>query len=272
MGYAEIEERFAIESLYADARRQDAIRSFLKVAEAKLESDVCLLSRGSLARGDFCRHSDIDLILLTGSLKSDWRAVIEKMQEIVSYPISVQLWSPSTPSDKINSLHVWYSVSQCQYLAGNRDLFHYCKLRWLKLLSRLDGKLLICLHNSDPRRHKGLMRRTSPLSFNVKRGRGGIVDYEFAHLVTMWLELGPGASDLQYNLIHVSRSCFKYLFVLKSFLHEIFDFPCDSSARLFELEDSLINIPSIFHKSFIIDVQERHLTIIEKLKHTLTGD
>jgi UTP:GlnB (protein PII) uridylyltransferase len=272
MNSPEFEVSLAKETAKAYARRSVVFESLSIKAHAKLKDDMCLLVRGSLARGDFCSYSDVDLILLVSDEKNRGLDITQLLRSKVPYAVSLQTWLPSTPSEKLGSLHTWFSVSQCCYLAGDAELFVACHTSWLALLTRLDGNFLCEIYDSDPKRHQGMRDKASPLSYNVKRGRGGIVDYEFSNLVSLWLKLKNRHSPLQLSLINLSQHCFQYLFLLKSYLHTVFQCSCESSVRLFEHEGMDADVPYIFSRKHIVEMQERHSEAIEALKRTLTGD
>ena len=271
MQYPEFQESFAKEIFRAHARRFAVIQSLIREAQTNLEAGTCLLARGSLARGDFCHYSDVDLILLVPSQKHERLNITEQLRSKVQYPISFQTWLPSTPSERLKSLHIWFSVSQCCYIAGDIELFRNSQFSWLELLVSLNGNFLRDIYDLDPKRHQGMRNRSSLFSYNVKRGRGGIVDYEFSRLISLWLELKNIYSPLQLSLINLSQRCFKYLFLLKSYLHEVFECSCESSARLLELKGNT-GVPYIFSQQHIVEMQEQHSRIIGALKQTLTGD
>ncbi len=272
MQYPEFKASFAKEISRARARRCAVIQSLFMEAHTNLKSGTCLLARGSLARGDFCDYSDVDLILLVPSQKHERLNVTEQLRSKVPYPVSFQTWLPSTPSERLESLHIWFSVSQCCYIAGDIELFFNCRFSWLELLASLNGNFLRDVYDSDPKRHQGMRNKSSPFSYNVKRGRGGIVDYEFSRLISLWLKLKNGCSPLQLSLIKLSQYCFKYLFLLKSYLHEVFECSCESSARLLEGKGTDTDIPHLFSQEHILEMQEQHFRAIEALKQTLTGD
>jgi UTP:GlnB (protein PII) uridylyltransferase len=267
----EFEVSFAREMAGARARRHAVLQSLFAEAHPKLKSGACLMARGSLARGDFCPYSDIDLVLLVPDEKYRRSNIPERLRAKVPYAVSSQTWLPSTPREKSGSLHVWFSVSQCRYLAGDVGLFVNCRAGWLELLARLGGDFLCDMYDSDPKRHQGMRDKASPFSHNVKRGRGGIVDYEFSRLVSLWLGLKHRGSPLQASLIRLSRGCFEYLFLLKSYLHETFKCSCESSTRLRELKRAGASVPDLFSEERILEIQDRHSRAVEVLKYTLKG-
>lgn len=175
--------------------------------------------RGSVARGDFCRHSDIDLVLIGRRVGEDERlAMLEVLQPLstqVGRRLSLVVWNDSTP----DSLDFWLGASEGCFVAGDRHVLARHRLRWQERLRALPIETLFRIRADDPRRSWYPMERDSPLGMNLKRARGGFIDTHFVSLLCRALRMRDVASDEYAPLFRESARIAGQLLAIRSALH-----------------------------------------------------
>src|SRR5262249_7818189 len=144
--------------------------------------------RGSLARGDSCKHSDVDLVLIGREIDDDERlAMIERLcplSALLGRAISLDGWSESR-----STIEFWVGAFECRFLAGDRRLFAWHRQRWSERLRALPIQSLFTMRASDPRRSWYPRERHSALGMNLKRAPGGLIDARFVSLLHRTLRL-----------------------------------------------------------------------------------
>ena len=214
---------FALASRAAFRHSQRTAQRVLCMLRARAEripkADLVVAVRGSAARGDFCRFSDIDMLILAEPSMESSVAHVHSAIQALPWPISIQFWSLADSSFK-RYLLFWSSLIQMRYVAGDFNMF--CRLRQcvrgeLRTLSPSD---LLLLHSNDLRRHTEYFDAESPHSYNIKRGLGGVVDNDFVRVLCCH----PCFSSLStYNrlpLLRNSKQALQALTLIKALLHE----------------------------------------------------
>jgi predicted nucleotidyltransferase len=195
-------------------------RIFTRVAESlSTEFDGTIAVRGSLAQGGFCRHSDIDLVLVGRSVEDDERlAVLDQLEPLcasLGRRISLVAWHDATP----DTLEFWLGATECRFVGGDVRVFAMHRDRWDERLRALPLETLFAMRASDPRRCWYPTARNSPLGLNLKRACGGLVDAQFVSLLRRALRLRGIVFDDCAPLIRESARIGTRLLAIRSALH-----------------------------------------------------
>lgn len=249
-----------------------AVFSWLRTLDIFGDSD-CLFARGSCVRGDYCRYSDVDLVLLrAGGAPSTDETCARRSQLAKIIPsVCIQGWGTDELPSREKTLTLWLAASQKAYVVGDRALLSQCHERWARHLASKSISGITQLYVIDPRQNMGYFDSQSFYRWNVKRGAGGILDFDYACLVAWWMKVRKILNVQSVDCINKSKMAFDYLHVLKWQLQRIFDCPRENAASLFD--SSNLHFAGVdadlFSKEAIRQVMSEHSASIDLLVKSL---
>lgn len=230
------------------------------------ETREAVLIRGSLARGDFCSQSDVDLVVLRGHGKAKVHRVFhdqaERLERSAGRRISIECWNEKTCKERSCSIGFWLGAFEAKILAGDDDFFALCRLGWLNGLTKIPIPRLFELRRLDLRRHWHIRQRHSALGMNIKRAEGGLIDGDFIKLLRY---SGGGCSAKEQELFDKSQLIRDHLFLVKSLLHNITDAPRESAL----LEDERGDLPRVLSRDNVASLLDSQKRLLEELKEKL---
>lgn len=195
----------------------DAIQHLLRAFHTG--SPYALAVRGSYARGMPGRFSDLDLILIGNK---DCCEYVNKLCELCGLVCEVDqsIWwcPPAFMHPSSASFPLWLCIPSLVFLGGNRRLFNEFRRSSHDALKLQPLSRLYEMHREDPLRHRSQFFSSDP-RYDLKRGRGGSVDYEFTQLVDLWTRLhGLTATIPQIKNLGLVRRYQRYLAFYREFL------------------------------------------------------
>lgn len=194
-------------------------------------AECAVFVRGSLAKGDFCSRSDVDLVVLThdeATARNRGRHPLVSLASIVGRRISADFWDDRTASSRSGSISFWLAVVEGRMLAGDANLFGRSRAQLIETLSQFSVATLFEMRRLDIGRHWGILRH-SPLGMNVKRGEGGLLDCDFVRLLKDFASLPSHQRSECLGLFESSQQLRDQLFLVKSLLHDITGEPRESA-------------------------------------------
>ena len=228
-----------------------------------------ILTKGSLARGDFCRKSDVDLVILANAddetAECDLTLRLISLGSSLGRRVSVDWWNHRTDVSRSRSIGFWLAMIESRMLAGDLEFFHRCRSHWIEKLFLIPVPTLFELRRLDLRRHWDTTERYSALSMNVKRGEGGLIDSDFLALLRDFSGADPRRLLECQTLFETSRSIGDHLFLIKSLLHDITGEPRESAL----LDSDCSPLPCVLQADNVRRLMDVHQEVLETLKEKL---
>jgi predicted nucleotidyltransferase len=169
------------------------------------------LVRGSHARKDSTRESDIDVALITQNPNYEicvkWRNSIQNVMPMGS-SISVIGLDPRFPLKARSFMFFWTTILMGEFIFGSLTTIKEIRLNMLNVLRSLKANDLLELYSRDTELIGYTVWKLGPIG----RGYGGIVDYEFAELMREWFKV------TQYNVSKTENDIFLEIKKLYEFL------------------------------------------------------
>lgn len=180
--------------------------SIANLAERTLGAGHALVARGSLATGALGPVSDLDVVVLVRRPPLPPTAdLVGEFEEKFGRPVSCTVWGVEEWGRDQRRLSTWHALASGRCLAGDRGLWVEWQKQAAGTLVQLSGSRLVSLDTDDPKRHVRRADFLTPYSRDLKRGTGGILDYEFAKLARIWLQLRQvwmGIDQSAWNRAH----------------------------------------------------------------------
>jgi hypothetical protein len=224
---------------------------------------MAILARGSLARGDFSPHSDIDLLLITRVTSSKLVLDLELIRRAIGRRTSVAQVSFSDLERRMSTLpHLAYALGSACFICGDGKLVTALHADGRELLKKMLPARLIGLRTDDPGRTWKDLDPLFPHYYSLKQGKGGFVDYEFIKLVGLWLKARRHFNPLVNLALRHSFLAYRYWAILKEFLQLWSGGPLESCQPLYppflSIELAASQIPKVFRTTVIDLVREAH--------------
>ena len=241
------------DGLRAVARRtkavDDVVRGRFDEIFAGVGSEVAAVAVGGYGRSELFPFSDIDLLLLFGSLRD-----AERHEDRIAKLIA-SLWdsklqvshSVRTPKDCTSlardntDLHI--SMLDTRFVAGDEGFVATLQHSLLpKFYLREQRSLLRSLIRKSRHRHQSFEDTLYHLEPNVKEGPGGLRDYHLACWVAQLNNIEPGRIPASGEFLPTSpwlnsEGSKRFLFALRCYLH--YYYGRDSNVLSFDLQDSI---------------------------------
>src|ERR1700680_169016 len=117
-----------------------------------------LLVRGSFARGDISKHSDLDLVLLNPGRRTSLPILQEDGDGLPQSSLEIWRLGASSGREKLGLL---LSATQARFLIGSQATFFAFRERCTTTLRGLTPQALFTMREKDPRRHSGFYDQSS---------------------------------------------------------------------------------------------------------------
>lgn len=248
------------------------VRGPLLRTNAELPPDVAIVVRGSLTRGDFCPYSDIDLSFVTAAAAS---LSAQHIGATLTARTGVEVAVHAVPPSFAASTPMWESLFWAlhgRFIGGSADTYREFRATAQAVVGALNAATLVAMWLRDERREY-LGRVDDPLRTNVKRGLGGILDWDYVNLVCAWARLTRRGQARYLLARQQSRMMFWYLRLLKFHLHTL-----HRAARETPLDDHIrarsgrTALPGLLAQSTFESIQTEHRGVVEDIHRLLRGE
>lgn len=256
----------------AARRRCAALYSLRSVFTSDHLRPFFVVARGSLARGDYCAHSDIDLTVVTDDPKCAAYAEssLHKIDEELIGRLAIDVLTPSDVRKRLRWITYWFGVVESIFVGGNSEVYFRYKSEQTDLLKSMSIGTLVDIYRSDPRRYDAHFDAASPFRWNIKRGAGGFVDFEFANLLSHWTDAKQRSSTAYGEHYRQINAAYEYLFAMKAYLHDCFGAAREVAVSPSEeLADRAV--PAVFSRTVAEKVLDDHYERIERLVRSFGG-
>lgn len=221
-----------------------------------------VLVRGSLARGDFCSHSDIDLIVLTEfESESVGFKHLDSLVHSMGRRLSIDCWNKGIHKTRSLSIAFWLAVLGCRFVGGDEAFFLQSRRTWLKAFVAMPISALFELRRLDMRRNWEVTERLSPVGMNIKRARGGLVDADFMDLLRIHCVRNLYSSRENEAEFSASRIIRDELFLVKSLLHDITGGPSESAL----LDSDGLQLPFVLNPNRVGSLMDCLMSLVNVL-------
>ena len=241
------------DGLRAVARRtkavDDIVRGRFDETFADVPAGVAAVAVGGYGRAELFPFSDIDLLLLFGSIRE-----AERHEDRIAKLIAA-LWdsklqvshSVRTPRDCTSlardntDLHI--SMLDTRFVAGDESFVAALQTSLLpKFYLREQRSLLRSLIQKSRQRHQSFEDTLYHLEPNIKEGPGGLRDYHLACWVAQLQNIEPGRVPASGESLPEApwldaEGSKRFLFTLRCYLH--YYYGRDSNVLSFDLQDSI---------------------------------
>jgi predicted nucleotidyltransferase len=205
---------------YRRVMRVDATVQKLREAVTSFRplSGFAVALRGSFARGDPSPFSDADIVVIS-DINLDVCSMIDWFRSrVLEHEVSVSIYPPEPDDQSRRSLMFWQFIPHLLFVAGDFDMFSRFKLIAERELSQLPLTMLLKLYADEIKQREWSNPGSAHFS-NLKRGAGGLIEYEFVVLLKLWQNLRqiPLTPAQQFHY-HAVRKHYRYMTLLKEYL------------------------------------------------------
>lgn len=233
---------------------------------------MCL--RGSYGRGDPNYYSDVDVVLITDA---NWDITSLTFTQapcvIQKFELSTRKYPTMPNQHQQRSLSFWLSIPQLSFIMGHILPFGKFISNARETLAAMPLGSLLSMF-SDEFNYSDRSNPSSPHFYNLKRGIGGTVEYEFISLLRLWQQSrGCPLSAIQNNLYRTISRYYEYATLLKEYIRQYLGRPIESRQILASLS-SIHPLPWFFSSETadrIAFTQHDHVMLYVSLVPSLGG-
>lgn len=212
---------FYNERLSHKFRIEEKAKTFFR--KHQIECEFAAAIRGSFARGDCTKFSDLDLLIISDAPKCN--SYIKKrlnqstLKEVLNIELSITQIPELLPYSICDNIFFLTSISQVKFLEGSRKIYNNFLASLYKQLIKIPLHYLFYLYENDSFRQFEINNYKRDPYIALHKNPGGIIDYDFLTLLTLILNLKKESSKKKiYGRLMQSQMCYDYLSNLKSYL------------------------------------------------------
>jgi UTP:GlnB (protein PII) uridylyltransferase len=226
--------------------------------------NLAVIARGSYGYADLSLHSDLDILVLSSSRDSLSQSNIwVKNLRTPRIPSIRTRVLQEIPGPQFWPACFWLNLNAVRLVWGSQLLYKQFKNQITVGLESLKADTILELWADDPERCTKDADISEPHYFSIKRGRGGTVDAEFMSLIRIWSGSRIHLPNGLVEDFRTSSLAYRYLRVLKEFLHRFADGPLESYQNIFQGESAIFST-NVFTLDDIEAVRTEHCLAIKR--------